>query len=297
MPLVLALQTAPASTAAQNIVSTVNRFTDFLLAYVAALAAVGALSMALIEAGKKLLDQRTRFQTLRWTEWMQISPFTDASSGEAGEINRVTAYAELLRLCTGVPEAVAAEAADRLFRRRGHLPINHSFVRFDYPAHAVFALDLEHMLGSIQEAADVALAAPQQTPSLYMLMTSGADPEDVLEWYSKGSESMVATASTDDRAREHIKAQADRLARLRQIVKRKIDGFQVYVGDRWASWNQTVANFVGIAVLFVVLLWIKHETPQGAPSYPMIVLLSAFGGILSPIAKDLLTTLKRVKDG
>ena len=78
MSLILALQSTSSTPA--SIVSTVNRFTDFLLSYVGALAAVGALSMALIEAGKKLLDSRTRFQALRWTQWVQRSPFEASSA-------------------------------------------------------------------------------------------------------------------------------------------------------------------------------------------------------------------------
>jgi NADH:ubiquinone oxidoreductase subunit 2 (subunit N) len=79
-------------------------------------------------------------------------------------------------------------------------------------------------------------------------------------------------------------------------VKRKLDGFQIYTGDSWATWNQTVANIVGIVALFLILIWVKN-TSTSSPGYPTIVLLSLFGGILSPIAKDLVTALKRVKDG
>jgi hypothetical protein len=307
MPLILALQSAASSTTPQAVVSTVNRFTDFLLGYVGALAAVGALSMALIEALKKLWDSRTRFQALRWTEWMQGSLFEEnlvPGGGQRGAndraqlpLNRSTAYGELFQLCTGVPLAAGIAAAERLFASRGHLPRNHAFERANYPAHALFALDLEHMLGSIQEAADVALASPRQIPSLYLLMTAGADADDIQQWYERGPGSMIAIADPQLADRLAIKEQADRLARLHQIVKRKLDGFQVYAGDRWASWNQTAANLMGIAVLLIVLLWIKYDNPTGSLSYLAIGLLSLFGGILSPVAKDLVTALKRVKDG
>jgi len=41
------------------------------------------------------------------------------------------------------------------------------------------------MMGSIQDAADIALASPRQNASLYMLMTSGADPTDISRWYER----------------------------------------------------------------------------------------------------------------
>ena len=272
MPLILALQSAAASTPAA-VVSTVNRFTDFLLGYVGALAAVGALSMALIEAGKKVWDSRTRFQALRWTEWMQGSVL-DANLAVAAPnaraqlpVSRSTAYGELFQLCTGVPLAAGIDAAERLFASGGHLPKNHAFERANYPAHALFALDLEHMLGSIQEAADVALASPRQIPSLYLLMTAGADPLDVQLWYQRGPDSLIAIPDPQLADRQAIKEQADQLARLHQIVKRKLDGFQVYAGDKWASWNQTAANLMGFAALLLILLWIKNDNPIGSPSY------------------------------
>jgi hypothetical protein len=299
MPLILALQSA--STMPDSIVSTVNRFTDFLLGYVGALAAVGALSMALIEAGKKLLDSRTRFQALRWTEWLTRSPFeasvipsTATSGGSA--VTLPLAYSELLQLCTGVPRAVAIDAAERLLANGGHLPARHAFLRSELPAHALFALDLQRMMGSVQEAADSALASPRQNTSLYVLMTSGADPADVSRWYEAGPDSMVAISDPTSQDRAAIRDHADRFTRLRQIVKRKLDGFQLYAGDSWASWNQLVANAVGIVALFLILIWVK-ATSDSAPGYLTIVVLSLFGGILSPIAKDLVTALKRVKDG
>ncbi|MEA2762694.1 MAG: hypothetical protein QOD47_1978 [Gemmatimonadaceae bacterium] len=298
MTLFLALQSA--SGTPDSIVSTVNRFTDFLLGYVGALAAVGALSMALIEAAKKLLDSRTRFQALRWTQWLQRSPFEasviPSTSSKGAALSLPAAYGQLLQLSTGVPATVAIEAAERLLASKGHLSARHAFVRSGLPAHALFALDLQRMMGSIQEAADIALASPRQYASLYLLMTSGADPSDISRWYEEGPDSMISIANPDQQDRKSIKEHADRFARLRQIVKRKLDGFQLYAGDSWASWNQTVANIVGIVALFLILMWVKN-TSTTSPGYLTIVVLSLFGGILSPIAKDLVSALKRVKDG
>jgi hypothetical protein len=302
MPLILALQSA--STTPDAVVATINRFTDFLLGYTGALAAVGALAMALIEAWKKLRDSRTRFQAGRWTEWVKSSPFETGAIaaartnlGRSEPLTRELAYGELLQLCTGVPRNEANDAAQRLFTDSGKLEFRHAQHRTQYPSHALFALDLEHMMGSIQEAADIALTSPGQNESLYVLMTSGADPEDISTWYANGPASMIATVDPDDNVRQLIKDQSDRFARLRQIVKRRLDGFQIYSSDRWAAWNQTSANIVGIAVLFAVLLRIKTNNPGGSPGYFTIGILSLFGGILSPVAKDLVTALKRVKDG
>lgn len=291
MQLFFALQQA--TTVAKDVGGAVDQLTDFLLRYLIPLAAVGAFAMAFIEFGKKLLDSRTKFQTLRWIEWMRRSGVDEES-----------ALAELLQLCTGISPTEAQNEARALFASHGHLPLLYAWSRS--PAHAVFALDLGRMMGSIQEAADIALATPVQYESLYRFMTSGADPNDVAQWQTRGSAAMLDVDGLPEAEQKKIvKEQAERFARLRHIIKRKLDGFQLYTGDRWATWNQFAANIAGAVVMFGVLLWLNwagRNLPFSLDalvgSFTLgIVPLSLMGGILSPLAKDLVTALKRVKDG
>jgi hypothetical protein len=299
--LILVLQQPDLST---GVVAVVNSLTDFILKYAVALAAVGALSMALIELWKKLFDSRTKFQARRWTQWMKkesafeekILPEDPAKSTSSTSPSREAAMAELIQLCTGVPDEDGAQTARDLFASDGQLSWRHAFVQ---PlAHAIFALDLARMMGTIQDAADVVLSSPQQNASLYLLMTSGANPDDILAWYTEGAPSMadIATIDPTPEDRRRIKEHADRFARLRQVVRRKLDGFQIYATDRWASRNQLMANSVGILLMLGILSWMK--TYQNVKlSWGLVVVCSLFGGILSPVAKDLVTALKRVKDG
>jgi hypothetical protein len=153
------------------------------------------------------------------------------------------------------------------------------------------------MMGSIQEASDVALASPGQYPSLYLLMTSGATPDDIKLWSDGGPQSVVAMVDATVADRQRVKDNADRFARLRQVTKRKLDGFQIYASDRWASWNQLWANAVGIVALFGILVWINTRPGTVSVGWLNIAFFSLFGGILAPVAKDLVSALKRVKDG
>jgi hypothetical protein len=130
-------------------------------------------------------------------------------------------------------------------------------------------------------------------------MTVGAKSDDVERWYSDGSSALVSIADLNPtpEQRQAVKEHAERFARLRQIVKRKLDGFQLYTGDRWASWNQTAANALGIVAMFIVLMWVQRNAIGASISFPTLIVFSLLGGILSPIAKDLVSALKRVKDG
>ncbi|MBA3644675.1 MAG: hypothetical protein H0W63_00715 [Gemmatimonadaceae bacterium] len=294
MPLILALQSPPPIP--DGVVIAVNQFTDFLLRYLGALAAVGALSMALIEAAKKLLDSRTKFQALRWTRWVMRTPLDRTITGEQAATHS-SAMAQLIQLCTGVTDEEASLAAANLIASEGHLGLGHAF--HTVPAHALFALELPRMMGSIQDAADVALASPPEYPDLYQLMTVGAKADDVERWYRDGSFALVSVADLNPtpEQRQAVKEHAERFARLRQIVKRKLDGFQLYTGDRWGSWNQAAANAVGMVAMFIVLTWVQRNGIGASISFPTLIVFSLLGGILSPVAKDLVSALKRVKDG
>src|SRR5437868_5794219 len=70
-PEAMLLLQAADSTAAMQVRHAVDVFASNLLDYALALAAVGALAMALIELFKKLLDSRTKFHAKRWTAWMK----------------------------------------------------------------------------------------------------------------------------------------------------------------------------------------------------------------------------------
>lgn len=306
------LQPSPSTT---GVVTTVSRFTDFIVQYAIVLGAVGALSLALIEAGKRLLDSRTKFQARRWTRWMMDTPvetgliFLSGGSESPHELTvldvRTAALADLLQLCTGVPAPEAQSAAENLIDSDGRLPTWHAFS--PRSANALFALDIGRMMGSIQEAADVALASPRQHRALYLVMTSGAERSDISRWYEEGAPSMSDIAETEPspEQRRRIKDHADRFARLRQIIKRKLDGFHLYTGDRWASWNQFCATALGSVVMFGALMWVRQNIPETSLGLMPIIVFSLLGGILSPIAKDIVSpiakevvsALKRVKDG
>jgi hypothetical protein len=304
MYLVLALDAA--SSTPQTVATTVNKVTDILIGYLTPLVAIGALSMALIELWKKFFDSRTKFHAARWFHWMKT--VADAADKAIVPNNLfANALAELLLLCTGTSETDAKAKANELIRLNGDLGWRYGRGVLKgiprSPVYAVFALELERMMGSIQEAADTALANPQKYQNLYYLLTSGGISDDITAWLTGPAKLAKAAQSTDDKVREKVKRLSELSARLRQVVKGKLDGFQLYTSDSWANRNQLQANIVGIVLMFLTLTY-NSWSPTG-DSYttfltyvtPQIVGFSLVGGILSPVAKDLVTALQKVKDG
>jgi hypothetical protein len=163
------------------------------------------------------------------------------------------------------------------------------------------------MMGSIQEASDIVLANPQQYESLYRVLTVGANRGDIESWLRNGPSALLNAANLpENQQKEEVKRQSELIARLRQTVKGKLDGFQLYTSDSWANWNQLAANITGIIVMLTSLMYARWAA-EGHGEFTWAALgnsfsasmipISLLGGILSPVAKDLVTALQKVRNG
>lgn len=266
--------------------AAVTTFSDFLLRYFVALAAVGALAMALIELAKKLHDTRTRYHARQVLLWL-MEDFGLTSSPHA-----LACLAELLQLTTGLGREQGEHAARELMAAEGALPgVLGVPARREY---AVFALELEKMMGHIQDAVDTALNDPPSHPALFHFITTGVRSEDVEAWqaFIQASTAPAGASASERNARRD----ADLYTRLQQSARRKLDAFQLYCGMRWANRNLLWANVVGAVVLACALLWVRAHG-GGALRPVEILVLSLAGGILAPIAKDMVVALQRVRSG
>lgn len=271
----------------ETVRAAVTTFSDFLLRYFVALAAVGALAMALIELVKKVHDTRTRYHARQVLRWL-AQDFDSAASPQA-----LACLAELLQLTTGLNHDHAQQAAGELMATEGTLPgLLAVPARREY---AVFALELEKMMGHIQDATDTALNDPKTHPALFQFITSGVRAEDVEAWQAFIEATTRAPIAAGER---NARRDADLYARLQQSVRRKLDAFQLYCGMRWANHNQLWANVVGVVVLANALWWITVRGADGtALNVWEILVASLAGGVLAPLAKDMVVALQRVRGG
>ena len=276
--------------APESVFETVASFSDFILRYAVALAAVGALSMGLLEAIKAVFSLRDRFHLRLVRGWVETAPLPASllaqlppspSARERPSLPgepRARVYGDLIRLTTG--ESVKEDAH----------AVRIEWLPWDIgAANALFALELPRMLGQIQEAVDVALASPNLVPELYVFLTAGAADRDVLSWYEWAQQPPVGSASNPQLAKD----QADTYTRLRQHVRRRLDALQLTASYRWQTGNQIAAVAVGAVLLYVSLLYLA------GPKANVFLLLAAslIGGLMAPVAKDLVIALKRVRGG
>jgi hypothetical protein len=152
------------------------------------------------------------------------------------------------------------------------------------------ALSLDKMMGQVQDAADTTMSNPSLYPELYILLTRGARLEDVTNWRTWANEPPVRSAADAALA----KTQADTYARLRQFIRRRLDAFQVTASYRWQTGNQVASILLGSLLLFGSLVYLAGLSWKNSP---ILILASLIGGIMAPVAKDLVIALKRVRSG
>jgi hypothetical protein len=131
---------------------------------------------------------------------------------------------------------------------------------------------------------------------------------DVAQWLDEVS-LLVGSSDTTEQRRKEI---ADRYTRLKQTVRRHLDSFQIVAGLRWREQNQLAAMAVGAVLLLLAqLIALGHgggvDTPWFAvindkvSTQPWLLLkmpvVALCGGMLAPVAKDLVEALKKVKSG
>lgn len=269
----------------QTIQQSLIDISNFILSYAVMLAALGALTVGLIEAWKKIFATLPRFHRKAVCRWLSneepapgggVQLSSTLAAGHYGLAERTRrydprkAYAQLLHLTTGAP---LQEGGVDLDVKGAALARNVGF--------ALFELEVAKMMAQVQEAADAALNNPARYADWFAFVTRGCNAADVAAWRK------VLEGAADAPPREQGAAT---YTRIRLLVRRQLDGFQTVTAFRWREWNQWWAWAVG-AVLMMAAQVMK--TPDG--NVALMLLASLAGGILAPVAKDLVDALGKVK--
>lgn len=259
----------------ESVFETVDSLVGFILRYAVTLAAISALAMALIELVKALISGRDRFHKWRLRQWIgRTSP-----DGMIAE--RV--YDSLIQLTTGEVPAEGTKAA-----MDGGIESRPWVISY---GNALFALSLKKMMGQIQDAADTVMVNPDLYPELYEFLTRGARDEDITNWRKWAQEAPIRSADKP----EDAKKQAETYARLRQVIRRRLDAFQVTSAYQWETLNQMASIVLGGVILFGSLLYLTKDSKE--PGVLVLLFASLIGGVMAPVAKDLVAALKKARAG
>jgi hypothetical protein len=226
--------------------------------YAIVMAAVGTLVMALLETVKEIFRLRWAFN--RW----QVRRWVARDDG---------ALRELHELASG--------------------SINSTAGLYDQP--------IDKMMAQVQAAANLTLEYPQLYPAAYLFLTDLSGVRTHPAWKHDWQRNEDAAAylefartgemkqwETMDSARKLEISQMK--ARLHNLITRKLDMFQNRAQQAWALCNQVV-SVLAAGVLVMMILQSNGVGPVRS------LVWGLFGGLLAPVAKDLVSGLKSFARG
>lgn len=272
------IASAVPATNATSAGDVVNYISGTMLDYAILLAAIGTITMAIIELYKSVRNSRLHFHKKRTWLWLHAD-------------NDSTAYSEMLSLATGHPIKDTFVTPQTVgFARSAIGEVHFSDVIFDQPT--------DKMMGQMQAAVNIVLDFPNRYPALYAFLTGSESArilhEDAQLWLTycnKVSTGVVANGIGAEENKQLGRDAAQARARLANLVARKLDGFQNETQYLWAEYNQRASVVIGTVFLLYVLTHFE-ATYSGKPlGIGAILLLSVFGGMISPFAKDIVSAL------
>lgn len=236
------------------------------LAFFTAIAGVGVLSMAIIQALKDLTPIRSWFQAWWIRGWLAekwamtkevraaLANTRTASTGDR------SAEADLVLLAT------------------------------DGDADALYDLAIEQLCGQMNVAAQAALDNPGRYPELLFCLACRAQPAD-LDQVLHPPDAVRVQAAQEQIPPVILQNYVDARNRVTQQVQRAIDAVQISLGFRWKFWLQ-LASFALSALIAGIGVWWADGSRTDVASTIAIALL---GGFLAPVARDLVASVQQLR--
>jgi hypothetical protein len=243
---------------------------ESIIAFVTAVAGVGTLSMALIQAVKDMFPIRRLFHRSRMRRWLR-------GLGSGGPLPGI----DYLEISARPPSYDDAEHELITLATAGN-------------SAAFYDLPIEQLCGQMNAAVAVALDYPHRYPGLVSCLGALADPRDVGLAFApppaaRGSREML---SPNEAAA--VDAFVDARNRLNHVVQRAIDGFQIATGFQWKWLLQLVSIILSgaIATTAYGLYGASRGFWQGAGVF---FVTGVLGGFLAPVARDLVAALQSLR--
>jgi hypothetical protein len=227
-----------------------------------ALAAVGVLSMALLQTAKDLFPLRRWFQAARVRAWLRAQA-AQAPPIPGAAVNADTAEADLIRLAT---------SGDRA---------------------ALFDLPIEQVTGQINAAGRIVLDFPWEHEHLFRCLAAQANADDVRKLIESRP---PAQGPRPALGAEEKSALIDARNRVTHQAQRSLDGLQISAGFRWKLYLQmTSIGLSGLIVWAGLMLFVREPIEVFVRHLPLYAATAVVGGFLAPVARELVAALEGLR--
>ena len=164
----------------------------------------------------------------------------------------------------------------------------------------LFGLPAERMTGQINAAVQTALTYPEKYKKIIVALAHNADIADVVI-VTSGLPKPANPIEPTSEERSAIEAFSNARTRVTAVIQRNLDVIQIYVADRWALINQISAVLVSTVIISIVAF---PSMTIFKPQIPVVgdiiqlgkwALFSLIGGMVAPVAKDIVASLKTLR--
>jgi hypothetical protein len=245
-----------------------------ITAFVTAMAGVGTLSMALIQAIKDMFPVRRLYQR----GWMQK---------HLRELAAVCAKNGLF--IPSVPEESAStgsrtrsEPVDPTIAERQLIELATAGQR-----DAFYDLQIDQLCGQITAASQIAIDYPHRYAHLVLCLGAHADSKDFARVFQESPQ-------YGERSQSETAIFVDARNRIAHQVQRATDAIQIACGFQW-KW---VMQLCAIVLSGMIALWAYlYANPARPAASSAFVFVSAgiLGGFLAPVARDLVAALQSLR--
>ena len=267
----------------EKVLDGVTRIVDWVWPIAVSMAAVGTLTMALIQTAKDIGGWRRKFHAAYLRGW--LGKKAASFSRRAEQFPAPRDYEELLGMPGMKLFAVDAEKAEEDLIR----------LATANDARAFYDLPIEQLAGQMNAAVQAALDYPMAHRDLLWCLAHLAELEDILAILAPPLELLEKERdklTPEDRRKVDTFVAARN--RITHQVQRAIDGLQIAAGSAWKfrmqGWSMLLSAILGVLALVVA-------TPKAevGPSLGMFILTGIVAGFLAPVSRDLVAALQSLR--
>ena len=232
------------------------------IAFLSAMAGVGILSMAILQAVKDTFPVRRAFQR-QWLKRWFVCKAAEAAKGGLGTVDSTAAETDLIRLAT------------------------------DGNANAFYDLPIEQLAGQFNAAIQVALDSPARHRNLMATTAARVDASDLQLLFEPPPEVTLPLNPSDLNQAKVRQQFIDARTRVTHQVQRAIDSIQISAGFRW-KWYLQLGSFLLSGLIAGFGVWMFFDAASGAKFITTLV-TGVLGGFLAPVARDLVAALQQLR--
>lgn len=254
-----------------QIATAITEFTKSIsshfLTFLAAMAGVGTLSMAILQAIKDTTPIRRGFQKHWLRRWLQCKNSEAQKKGAEFKVDPVRAESDLIRLAT------------------------------DDDRNAFYELPIEQLCGQYNAAIQVALDYARDHRDLLIATAALASADDLRLVLSPPDGAKlrlnISDQSLDPRVVGERQEFIDARARVTHQVQRAIDSIQISAGFRWKFYLQCASFALSALIAGLGVSLAPKHGPGGV--FITVLVTGVLGGFLAPVARDLVAALQQLR--